>query len=169
MDNIRTDPQLIERLAQAAHQIFCDEMAARGFKPGPQTSDLEKTHSSLKPYSDLPEDEKEQNRDTVRDIPDKLASLGYGLQLKHSREAVFEFSKGETETLAKREHLRWIKQKQKNGWRLGSSTDKAGKVHQDLVPWDQLEESTKEKDRLMVRAIPRIVAKAGYIIVKSGL
>jgi hypothetical protein len=144
-------------------------MSAQGFKPGPLNSDIEKTHSSLKPYSDLPEDEKEQNRDTVRDIPDKLASLGYDLQLKHSREATFEFSQDEIETLAKREHRRWIKQKQKNGWRSGSPTDKAGKVHQDLVPWDHLEESTQEKDRLMVRAIPRIVAKAGYIIVKSGL
>jgi hypothetical protein len=144
-------------------------MASQGFKPGPQTSDIEKTHSSLKPYSDLPEDEKEQNRDNVRDIPDKLASLGYGLQLKHSRVAAFEFTKGEIETLAKREHRRWIKQKQKNGWQRGTPTDKPGKVHQDLVPWDQLEESTREKDRLMVRAIPFIVAEAGYIIVKSGL
>jgi hypothetical protein len=168
MDKIRNDPQLIDRLARAAHGIFCDEMIARGFKYGAQTSESDKTHSSLKSYSDLPEDEKEQNRDTVRDIPDKLAFLGYSLQLKRREAAVFEFSNYEIEILAEKEHFRWVKQKRKNGWRFGSPTDKAKKLHQDLVPWTQLDESAKEKDRLMIRAIPQIVDQAGYIIVKAN-
>ncbi len=36
-----------------------------------------------------------------------------------------------------------------------------------LLPWDQLPENQKEKDRELVRGIPKILARAGYAIVKS--
>ena len=165
MTNFKNDYQLIERLARTAHAIFCEELRARGYRYGEQISKSDKTHNSLKPYDELSEDEKLQNRDNVRDIPDKLDYLGYRLQLKSEDDQIFRFNEDEIEVLAEKEHARWVRQKQENGWRYGSATDKSRMLHRDLVPWNELTESDKEKDRFMVRAIPRIVEKAGYLIV----
>ena len=166
MDKLLNDDQLIEKLAKAAHEIFCEHLVKEGYKYGSLTSESDKTHSSLLSFNNLPEDEKEQNRGAVRDIPDKLATVGYGLRPKSGKEVPVEFSKDEIENLAEKEHARWVKQKLESGWQFGRVTDKVKKIHTDMVSWDRLSDKDKEKDRLMVRAIPKIVAKAGYGIVK---
>jgi hypothetical protein len=56
--------------------------------------------------------------------------------------------------------------KREAGWRHGSETDKKQKVHEALLPWDELPDDQKDKDRTLVRAIPRILARAGYTVVK---
>jgi RyR domain len=61
----------------AVHEVFCQPLRARGYQWGPQTDEARKTHSALKPYAELPEEEQELNRGNVRDIPRKLARLGY--------------------------------------------------------------------------------------------
>ena len=40
------------------------------------------------------------------------------------------------------------------------------KLNKFLIPWDKLPEDEKEKDRVLVKGIPTILAKAGYIMVK---
>ena len=45
-------------------------------------------------------------------------------------------------------------------------TDRTKKLHNVLVPWKELPEDEKEKDRDLVRGIPVILARAGYAIVK---
>jgi hypothetical protein len=167
MSKIDNDDRLIEKLAEAAHEVFCEEMRKQGYVYGLVTDESKKQHSSLLPFSKLPEDEKEQNRDTVRDIPSKLAYLGYGLRPKQDNELSIEFSKVDIEKLAEKEHRRWVKQKLAAGWQYGSRTDKTRKIHQDIVPWDKLTENDKEKDRVMIRAIPKIVSKAGYTMAKK--
>ncbi len=50
------DPQseLLEKLAEAAHEVFCQRLRSEGYTYGPQTDDKKKTHSSLMPYAKLP-------------------------------------------------------------------------------------------------------------------
>lgn len=69
----------------------------------------------------------------------------------------------ELEFLAREEHVRWVKEKLKLGWRYGidyinqkdGSEDKAVREkirqHKDMLPYDLLDEESKEKDRIMVR------------------
>jgi hypothetical protein len=52
------------------------------------------------------------------------------------------------------------------GWRHAPETDKKQKVHEALLPWEKLPPNEKEKDRALVRAIPRILALVGYTVVK---
>jgi hypothetical protein len=52
------------------------------------------------------------------------------------------------------------------GWRYGPETNKKQKVHEALLPWEELPPDEKEKDRVLVRAIPRILARVGYTVVK---
>jgi len=184
------DPQgeLLEKLAEAAHEVFCQRLRSEGYTYGSQTDDKKKTHSSLMPYAKLPEDEKEQNRSDVQDIPNKLARVGYIMIPARSKEAPVGFPPSVVEHLAEMEHERWVKTKVAAGWRWAPETEKDKKLHKDLLPWHKIsdEERTrlytpteaaalgveglsdqeKEKDRVMVRGIPEILAKAGYTIVK---
>ena len=70
------------------------------------------------------------------------------------------------ETLAEAAHKVWMEGKLRDGWRYGPVTDKNGKIHSCLVPYNELSESDKESDRDMVRGIPAILAAAGYKIAK---
>jgi hypothetical protein len=77
-----------------------------------------------------------------------------------------EFQPGEIEILAEMEHLRWMKRTFEEGWKYANTTDKALKLHADLLPWEQLTDASKENDRAVIRSIPKIVAGAGYNLFK---
>jgi hypothetical protein len=160
------DKALLERLAEAAHEVFCDDLRAKGYEYGPVTQKRKKIHSSLRSYAELPESEKEQNRGNVEDIPNKLASVGYSLLPARSAETPGEFSDEEIERLAEAEHERWMRQKLNTGWKYAKKTNKAKKLHKDLVSWQDLPHDEREKDRVLVRGTPRILEKAGYTMVK---
>jgi len=160
------DKALLERLAEAAHEVFSGDLKAKGHKYGSVTRKSKKAHSALKPYVELPEDEKEQNRNNVRDIPNKLASVGYALLPARSGEAPGEFSEDEVGKLAEAEHERWMQQKLDAGWKHAKKTNKAKKLHKDIVSWHDLPQDEREKDRVLVRGIPKILEKAGYTMVK---
>lgn len=179
---------LLEQLAQAAHEMFCAGLRAQNYTFGPTNDPVRKTHTALRPYAELPEEDKEQNRGTVRDIPAKLAECGYLMLPARSNGEPFTFPAEDLEQLAEREHLRWLRAKLEAGWRYAPETNKAHQRNADLVPWHRLSEeelvaqftleeraamgpgelpeAEKEKDRVLVRAIPAILAHAGYTVVK---
>lgn len=71
------------------------------------------------------------------------------------------------ERLAAAAHEVWMTGKLRDGWKYGPTTVKEKKIHNCLIPYDQLSESDKESDRDFVRGIPEILTIAGYKIVKS--
>jgi hypothetical protein len=168
VQQIDLEGELLEKLAEAAHDVFCEEMAAKGYRRGPATDDRLRTHSALVPYAELPPEEQELNRGTVRDIPHKLALAGYVMLPARSNERPFEFPGPDLERLAQLEHERWVQARLAAGWRHGPLTDRQSKVHEALVAWEDLPEAQKEKDRVLVREIPRILARAGYAVVRLG-
>ena len=159
--------ELLEKLAEAAHEVFCEGLRARGYKFGPQKDDRLKTSDMLRPYAELPEQEKEQNRSNVRDIANKLARIGYVMIHARSNEPPFDFPGDDLEMLAAMEHERWMAMKLQDGWGYAPKTDRSKKLSDALLPWDKLPEDQKEKDRDLVRGVPRILARAGFAIVKS--
>ncbi len=92
------------------------------------------------------------------------------------------------ESLARLEHDRWMARRIGDGWSWGEE-DGSVKIDPDLVPWDPMtaaerieqypfalrrhlgpgslagNESARDKDRLIVRAIPELLASAGLRIV----
>jgi hypothetical protein len=158
--------ELIEKLAEAAHEVFCEDLRMKGYRYGTVTDKEKKVHSALLPYAKLPSNEKEQNRRTVRDIPYKLAYAGYTIAPAAGAVAGVVFSDAEIEKLAEIEHERWMKEKLNQGWRYAKATDKKRKLHKDLVTWRDLSFDEREKDIVLVSAIPGILEKAGYIMVK---
>jgi hypothetical protein len=159
---------LIEQMAQVAHEIFCEEMIRRGYRYAPITNDPLKEHNSLRPYEQLTESEKEENRRNVIDIPDKLSRIGYAIVFTGGDENPKPLPELLVNTLAEIEHERWMRSKFNEDWKQHSQTDKSLCRHKDLIDWKLLPEEEKEKDRVLVRWIPRILSKVGYRIVKMN-
>jgi hypothetical protein len=166
VQQIDLGPDLLERLAKAAHEVFCAGLRARGYAYGPHTDEEQGISSALIPYKDLDDELKEQNRAYVRDIPNKVARVGYAMVPARSDQAPFDFPGEDLERLARMEHRRWMGEKLHAGWEYGRKTDEAQRLSEALLPWEKLPEAQKEKDRDLVRGIPRILAKAGYTVVK---
>lgn len=78
-----------------------------------------------------------------------------------------ELDKETLERLAEAAHKVWMDGKLRDGWKFGPVTVKDKKIHNCLIPYNRLNESDKESDRDMVRGIPKILALAGYKIVKA--
>jgi hypothetical protein len=166
VQQVSLEGELLERLARFHHQIFCDQMKEKGYQHGQVTDEEQKTHSALLPWDDLPDEEKEQNKSAVRDIPQKLDRIGYVMIPARSNEPA-EFPRGEEdlERLSKMEHERWMNVKLKAGWVFAPETNKPEKRHSALVPWEDLPEAEKDKDRELVRAIPKLLTEIGYTVV----
>jgi len=64
------------------------------------------------------------------------------------------------------EHERRMKAKLAVGWCYGPDTSKDQLTHEALLPWGELPEYQKDKGRVLVRAIPRILAEVGYTVMK---
>ena len=70
-----------------------------------------------------------------------------------------------TERLARNAHARWAKRRQDDGWIFGSERDDKLKRHPDLVPYDDLPESEREYDRVLVKGTLQHLVALGYKIV----
>ena len=126
-----------------------------------------------KPYAELAEIDKEDNRAAARRIPEILALAGMAVDLEAnadtsagpSEKEIREHLAHHMERLAEAEHDGWMNQRRRNGWSWGKTRDDARKVHPLLVPYTELSEKEKKKDRSSVSLFPDMVALAGYRIV----
>ena len=76
----------------------------------------------------------------------------------------FAFTDEEIEVLARLEHVRYMADRFLDGWTYGRKRDDARKKHPALVPYDELDEDTKEIDRSTVRALPESFQRVGRSI-----
>jgi hypothetical protein len=157
--------ETLERLARAAHEVFCESLTEQGYSYAPVTDREKKTHRALLAYDELNETLKESNRANVRDIPNKLARAGYVMLPARSNEPPFNFPGSDLETLARLEHERWMESMQRAGWVYGQTLNEQTRTHPAIVNWEELNEDEREKDRQMVRSIPLILSRAGYAVV----
>jgi hypothetical protein len=145
----------IESLARAAHEAYCEESRARG--------ETAATNASLRSWDDLSEDLKNSNRAQVGDIPNKLRAVGLELTVNGGTPATeFTLTDAQTEDLAIQEHNRWVAERKRRGWTYAPVRDNARKHHPLMVPWDEVVETEREKDRSAIRNLPRLVQKAGF-------
>jgi hypothetical protein len=161
------DGDLLERLAAAAHDVFCEGKKRDGWTPGAERSETQKTHPLLVPYDQLSADYKDANRVTVRTIPRKLAAIGCVMMPARRGVRPAAFTDAELEMLARLEHDIWMEAKLQSGWSLGKPGDGL-KRSEYLVPWSEVPEAIREADRDLVRGMPAIISRAGYTIVRAG-
>jgi hypothetical protein len=166
VQQMELEGELLERLAQAAHQVYCAGKERDGWKYGSEKSEEKKTHPLLVPYDELPEIYKESNRVTVRTIPQKLAAAGYVMIPARSNERPLTFPGEDLEKLARFEHELWMADKLASGFTLGTPTPDDPKRNEYLVPWEKVPEEIKRIDRDLIQGISEILSRAGYTIVK---
>lgn len=153
----------IKKLARAIHSRYLkerrDKEQEHGYVyPGDYTPYLQE-------FDELPEEIKFSNIDNAHHIATKLISIGY--TIKPAREGfqpkTLILSENEIETMAKIEHIRWSWDKRLSGWIYGSTKNNFSKTHPGLIPYEELSDSEKEKDRELVRIIPSLLHDIGYI------
>ncbi len=67
----------VDRLAEMEHQRWVDERTAAGWQWGEPADSERRISPYLVPWADLPEQAREWNRETVREIPDLVALEGF--------------------------------------------------------------------------------------------
>ena len=153
-----------EVLARAKHEEYLRAEARRG-RTRPPLDD-----ASLRPWSELPASLKESNRRFADGISKKLQDANCILvpaPLVDPRDPGFAFTDAEVEPLAKKEHDRWMADLIRDGWRYHEGPkDPERKLHPLLVPWEQLSEDDKNRDRDPVREVPAMLAEAGFRIIR---
>jgi voltage-gated potassium channel Kch len=145
-----------ELLARAVHEHYL----RKRLEEGKRIED----ERALVPWDALPEDLKESNRRQVDHIRAKLSEVGYTIgPLVDWEAASFRFSSAEVARLARMEHDRWLAERRRNKWRYAPGPkDPDRKTHPDLVPWAELSEEAKDKDREAVIELPVLLARGGF-------
>ena len=69
--------QLVERVAKNVHEVWAQSRLSQGWVYGPERNDALKTHPYLIPYEDLPEVEKQYDRDTAVGTLKLIMKLGF--------------------------------------------------------------------------------------------
>ncbi|NLE35255.1 MAG: SpoIIE family protein phosphatase [Bacteroidales bacterium] len=141
------------KIARAVHAGYLRELR----RQGPEKSGTK--NKSAAEFDDLPDEIRQSNISNAVHIPTKLLSIGYRIRpvTKGYKPKALHLEDEEVETMARVEHLRWSWEKRLNGWTYGRIRDDRHKTHPNLVPYGQLTEDEKEKDRELVRMVPAIL------------
>ena len=151
-----------EQLALAVHEFFRQLLRKEDW---PIAYDCD--------YDELPEGVKADNIAAAARIPRVLALAGLAVVSEDHPETlapdeVRRRTDADLESLAECEHEGYMEQRYRDGWTYGPVRDDEAKLHPCLVPYAELSEENKQKDRDTIRHYPDIVKLAGFKIVEAG-
>ncbi|MBE1878219.1 RyR domain-containing protein [Myceligenerans pegani] len=153
----RIHEDVYDRLARAVHHVYLRNQLERGV--------VWASTPAMRRWEDLTEDLRESNRGWVVGLPDRLARVG-GTIAPRDGGTDAEISGPMLDRLAKAEHDLWEAVRIDLGWRYGPVRDDAKRLHPMIgVPWEDLPELEKEKDRDVIRNLPEILAEFGLELV----
>jgi hypothetical protein len=154
--------EMDEVLARAMHEHYVRTQQAKGETP--------EQNPSLADWEDLEESLKESSRRFAEGIAEKLRAAGCVLvpTPAGAGRRSFQFTDGEVEALAQMEHDRWAADLERDGWRWGRVKDPASKTHPLLVPWSELSEEDRDKDRAAVGGLPSMLLQGGFEIQRAS-
>ena len=152
----------LDTLARTLHNNYLETLRASGESP--------EDNASLMPWSELPAHKKKANQHAAAHMDIKLRCCGCQAVAVHNEtpEAPFPANTGHLEMLAQLEHRRWMADKYLSGYSHGNKRDEDRMFHPDLVPWEQLTEPDKNKDRENIRQIPSLLALQDQKIVLAA-
>jgi voltage-gated potassium channel Kch len=153
----------LDVLARSIHEQYLAERGAEGAEPA--------GNSALLPWDVLGPAFKSSNRQQADHIDVKLRAVGC-CRLSHGEPSpsgavpFAGFTAEEIEVLSRMEHSRWCADRYLSGWQPGAEADKSRKTTPYLVPFDDLPEEIKDRDRQAVVQIPNLAVRAGERIVR---
>ncbi|MEV0890441.1 RyR domain-containing protein [Promicromonospora sp. MEB111] len=154
----RAHADMYERIARSVHHVYLRNQLERGVGWGEVPAMVR--------WEDLPDDLRASNRGWVVGLPARLSRMGATIAPRDGAPDVV-FDGAELDRLAEAEHELWESVRVAQGWRSGPVRDDAARVHPMIgVPWSELPESNREKDRDVVRLLPEILAEFGLEVVR---
>ena len=72
--------QLSERIAENVHEVWAKARIDEGWTYGEKRDDIHKKHPCLVPYDELPEEEKEFDRNTAMNTIKMVKKLGFRIE-----------------------------------------------------------------------------------------
>jgi hypothetical protein len=146
------------QVARALHEDYLARARAAG-RSGP----------AVRPWDELSPEQREANRAAADALVASLHDVGCALRSLYAwDEGAFSLSPEEVEQLARAEHARWSAERKADGWRYGPVRDDHKKHHPDLARWEDRTEQAKDFDRDAARALPGLLARAGFEIFRPG-
>jgi hypothetical protein len=149
---------IVERIAPAIHEGWRDIARREKWKP---TYDV--------PYAELAPPQMRANEAAARRMPDILALVGLhlvrGAATAAEEKAVRRHLELHIELLGEAEHEGWMSHQRSEGWRYAEKRDDQAKLHNCLVPYRELSEKDRNKDRNSVLHYPDFARRAGWKIV----
>ncbi|MCX6979183.1 MAG: NAD-binding protein [Verrucomicrobia bacterium] len=150
----------LDRLARTIHEKWLQETqhqiaAARG--AGDEAlARRHETKATFRQWDELSEEQKGASRSQADHIPFKIRAVGLD-PAKVTQADWGALSEAQIEVLARLEHARWAAYYWMTGWTFAAVRDDGTRQHPDLVPYDSLNEPTKDYDRAAGRNL------AGYL------
>lgn len=147
-----------EVLARAKHDQYVRDELERGRTPA--------ENPSMVPWHELDESLRQSNRRFAQAVGEKLRSAGIAVlpaPLADPSNPGEPLPEAQVEELAVDEHDRWCADLRADGWtRTDGPKDPERRRHPSLVPWEELSEDERDKDREPIRALPEMLAHAGF-------
>ena len=116
-------------------------------------------------WDHLKECYKESYRSRIRYMGEYLVSFDTRIGIRpivpNSTDAVTELYGPDLEELSRVEHERWMNDKYMDGWQAGDS-DPELKHSNELVPYEELTEETRDFIRREIRQMPILLREIGY-------
>lgn len=148
-----------DEIAKALHKDYCD-----GEDKKMEIDPTYKRKPAHKTWEKLSETYREANRSSADHIQVKLRAVGRILT-PSSEGSEVPLSKDEIELLARMEHQRWWAERSLDGWKFATDRKDLSKQHPDMVPYEKLNDQTKDYDRNNVKKIIEILKGNDKIIV----
>lgn len=166
----------VETVAEQIHEAYRELGRRRGWlEPG---SDKDKDFGKMLNLQGVDDPEftpeqvsgwlKESNREAARRMPGLLELAGLTLELATGAgTAPITQMRLESllELVARQEHDGWMQWHFKHGWRWAKARNDLKKLHHLLIPYAELEDAERTKDRSQVRQFPLFAAMAGLRVV----
>ena len=150
-----------DRLAKQIHDTWyegnqrrIDDAQAEG-----ETAEAEQLQqkSTFKPWGELTEEQKDINRTAADHIEIKIRAVGLDPEQPDLLQAWKKLTPEQLDLLSEMEHERWCAPLWLSGYKLGDRDDDTRK-HPNLVPYDELDQSTKDYDTEQVKMAAQYLA-----------
>jgi len=143
--------EALDLTARTLHNDYARTQIARG--------ETAENNPSLIAWSELPGHKKKANQRAAAHIDVKLRICGCVAYAQEASAAEVQYPPDDhaLQLLAQLEHRRWMADKHLAGYSYGPKRDEDQMLHPDLIPWEQLTEADKEKDRDNIRRIPALL------------
>ncbi|NOZ10256.1 MAG: hypothetical protein GXP09_04330 [Gammaproteobacteria bacterium] len=144
----------LEDIALKIHLAYVGDRQTRLGHEGEGRSGL-----PLSKWRELSETYRVSNRRAADHIKTKLSAAGYyvsgGYALDVSNGFRFCEDTDTLEMLAELEHRSWVAGRYVDGWQYGERRDDTRKLHPNIVPYESLDEQTRDFDRNQIRLLDR--------------